>query len=347
MRLLLSSLLFCAILAVELVYLGAVLKPTRSLLTGEAGAAWSGYLQQPRDTLDVVVFGNSHVFDGIDTTVFWKHDGITGYNMAGPTQPLKITQYYVAEALRTQRPKVVAIEASLLPYDETNYVKAFQEINVGYMPWGANKLRAAFLDTPAADRVGVLVDLWTYHSRWNELRFDTLSPLPRDPGDAFLKGWQPVMQGKEVTATQPATATPPSARTLAAVDANIVILRTIAQTSRDNNVRLLLFLTPTGPPNLYSWQLDRARAALASDYPEVKILDLSSPGAVPGLDWKTDFRDGGHLTYKGSAKASATMADFLARTYGLAGHSADPAYAFWNVDAEHHDALIRKLGGTP
>jgi hypothetical protein len=334
-RLLASSLLFCAILATLLAYAGAVLKPVNPL--------WSGYLQQPRGTVDVLLFGNSHVFDGIDPTVFWERRGVTGYVMAGPVQPPRITQHYVRETLRTQHPKVVLVDMSSLSYDQSNYVKSFQQTNVGYMPWGVNKLRAALVDTPAADRVGVLVDLWSYHSRWTKMHLRDLDLSSHTgPGDATMKGWQPILHAHEITQTQPASTTP-STHTVAAVDANIPALRSIAQTCRDNGAQLLLILTPTSPPNQYSWQLNRARAALAADYPEVRALDLSIPGAVPGLDWSKDFYDRGHLSYTGSAKASATIADFLARTYHLASHRADPAYAFWNRDAALHDAKLRAL----
>ena len=37
------------------------------------------------------------------------------------------------------------------------------------MPWSLNKIGAGLLATPAAQRVGVLVDLWIYHSRWLQL----------------------------------------------------------------------------------------------------------------------------------------------------------------------------------
>ena len=334
LKLLALSLLFFAMVVGELAYAGAVLKPPSPM--------WSGYLQQPRGTVDVLLFGNSHVFDGIDPMVFWQRRGITGYIMAGPVQQPKVTQEYVRETLRTQHPKVVILEMSSLSYDQTNYVTSFQQTNVGYMPWGLNRLRAALFDTPPADRVSVLVDLWPYHSRWSKLSLKDLDLSRRvKPSDATMRGWTPLMKAREVTQTQPATAAPSPAK-IAAVDANLPYLRSIAQTCRDNHAALLLVVTPTSPPGLYSWQLSSARAALAKEYPEVKYLDLSTAGAVPGLSWSKDFYDPGHLTYTGSAKASAVIADFMAQNYSLRSHQGDPVFAFWSRDSALHYSILRK-----
>jgi hypothetical protein len=333
-RLLAASLLFVAMVVAEFAYTGAVVKPP--------GPLWSGYLQQPRNTLDVVLFGNSHVFDGIDPMVFWQRKGITGYVMAGPIQQPKVTQDYVRECLRTQHPRVIIMDMSSMSYTQENYITAFQETNVGYMPWGVNKVHAALFETPARDRASMLVDLWPYHSRWSKLHFADLDLSRRvRPLDATMRGWTPLVKAREATQTKPSTATP-SADKIAAVDANIPYLRAIAQTCRENHVALLLILTPTSPPSLYSWQLTRARAALERDYPEVRALDLSAVGAIPDLDWRRDFYDPGHITYTGSAKASATIAEFLVRTYGLPSHRADSKYAFWNRDSVLHDQILHK-----
>lgn len=339
------SVLFCAILLGVLMYTSAVLKPTRSLLTSEAGSAWDGFLKQPGNSLDVVFFGNSHVFDGVDPSVIWKTEGVTSYVMAGPVQPLKIGRHYVAEVLRTQKPKVIAFDMSILTYNDRNYVREFQLINVGYMPWGENRLKAVFVDTPKDDRTSALVDLVAYHSSWSQLKPADLKVWSRDPGDKFLKGFQVVSTSKPVTDTADPNRKPEKPSILAAEKANAELIREIARLCKASDIELLLFLTPTGPPNGFTPALKRAEAELNGEFDNVTFLDLSEPGAVPGLSYKTDFFDGGHLSTPGAEKSSAVLASFLSKRYGLQSHRGDPAFSEWDTDVAEHDAYVKKVWG--
>jgi len=226
---------------------------------------------------------------------------------------LAVSRHYVAEVLRTQRPKVVAFDLSVLSYNERNYVSEFQLINVGYMPRGLNKVRAALVDTPRTDRTGALVDLWAYHSRWHELRPADFNLSARRLDDAFLKGFHPMRRSRPVTAA-PRAVSPPSASILAAEKRNIGILRELGRSCEARDIELLLFLTPTGPPGSYSASLKRTEAALSGEFDNVTFLDLSAPDAVPGLSYGNDFFDGGHLTARGAEKSSKVLAAFLADT---------------------------------
>lgn len=336
----LASVVFCAILFALLVYVGSVVKPTRSLLTANAGAAWNGYLQQPRDSVDAVFFGNSHVFDGVDPSVIWRRSGISSYVLAGPAQPLQLTRHYVAEAFRTQTPDVIVVETSVLTYTDRNYDRSFQLENIGYMPWGVNKLAAGLLDTPYTDSVGTLVDLWPYHSRWTRLKLADLKLWNRAPRDEFLKGFfVPVKGSRPMTDTTYVTRSDDSS-SVAAQKHNMVALEQIAAMAHLHGAHLLLLVLPTAPPGEYSQAAQRALTTLSARYPDVKLLDLSTPGAVPGLSFATDFFDGGHLSTAGAEKASAVLAAYLAEQYPIADHRRDPAYARWVTDLLAHDRLV-------
>ncbi len=341
-RRLTSSVLFCVILLCVLSVAGAILKPTRSLLTKDAGAAWYGYHKQPKDSLDVVFFGNSHVFNGVDPSTIWKSEGIASYVLAGPTQPLSIGRHYVAEALRTQSPKVVAVELSNLNYDERSYTREFHLTNVGYMPHGINRLKAAFLDTPKADRTATLVDLWAYHSRWSTLRPSDFNLVKRSPADDYLKGFRVIARSRAVPSTRSANPTEPPASIIAAENRSIEYLREIARLAEANDIEVLLFLNPTGPPGVYERSFEHAKAELSGEFDNVKFLDLSAPDAVPDLSYETDFYDSGHLVTLGAEKSSRVLAAYLAATYGLRDRRDDPAYGQWARDVELRDQLVEE-----
>ncbi len=334
-----ASLVFCALLAGTLAYTSAVLKPGRTRT--EAGAAWASYLAIPENTVDVVFFGNSHLFDGVDPATVWRTSGITSFTHAGPMQNLHVSDYYVREALRTQKPRVVAIEMSSISYGPDKYNSEFHLINIGYMPWSMNKIEAGLLTTPAADRVGVFVDLWTYHSRWRQIRPRDFDLAGKNLYTSYLKGFTPQFTSREVTPTPEVKSASVLAADDAAIAYNMEPLRRIAETCDRNDIELLLFLTPTGPPGSYSYQLQKVASTLQGEFDNVRTLDLSAPGAVTDLSYETDFFDGGHLYLRGAEKASATLAAYLAETYGLTDHRGDPAYSSWDDDAARRDAYIK------
>lgn len=331
-RHLLAPLAFCLLTVAVLAAVSAVLTPSRSILRGDGGAAWAGYLAQPRNTVDVVFFGNSHTFDGIDPSQIWRSSGVTSYVLGGPVQTPQVMKYYVMESLRTQHPRVIALEMSTVAYGKRNYAREFQQINVGYMPWGLNKLDAALLATPAGDRLGTVLDLWTYHGRWGDLWRSRSEILAKAPDDAFMKGFLPRFGSRTVTAT-PAAVPSSNPAVDRAMNANMAAYDDIVAYCRARNVQVLLFLTPTGPPNTYTYELRRATRILAARYDNVRALDLSVLGAVPDLSFKKDFISGGHVSTTGSEKMSRVLGAYLAGTYKLGDHRADPRFAFWNGDA--------------
>lgn len=335
-----ASVVFCTVLAGVLAFASAVLKPARK---GDAGGStWSSYLAQDPDSLDVIFFGTSHAFSGVDPCSMWRSHGITSYVLAGPAQDMSVTYYYMREAVKTQQPDVIALEMTAISYRTEAHDTAFQQTNVGYMPWSVNKIGAGLLATPKGERTGALVDLWTYHSRWTELSGEDWDVLGKNKGFEYLKGYLPRLKGREVTATPYVPAQKARIEAETAVERNLPSVLKIAGFCERNDIELVLFLTPTGPPRGYTYPMRLAADEVVARYPDVHVLDLSEPGAIPGLSYKTDFFDGGHLRDAGARKVAPVLAEYLARTYGLPDHRGDSAYAAWNEDARRRDAYVAR-----
>jgi hypothetical protein len=216
-------------------------------------------------------------------------------------------------------------------------------MNIGAMPVSANKLAASWSATPADMRINILSNLWVYHARWPQVTGDDFAVWSRGAETAYLKGFVPSAASMEVSSTpyvRPADDYPISDAALAY---NADALRRIAQLTADNDIELLLFLTPTGPPEGYTYFLEQSARALKAEFGHVRVLDLSVPGAVPGLSYETDFRDGGHLNWLGAEKTSRVMARFLSDAYPLADRRGEAAYSSWDADAGARDAYVEEL----
>ncbi len=345
LRRVIACVLFCVMLAIEVAYVGAVLKPSRAGAVG--GAPWESFFALRENSTDVLVFGSSHAFAGIDPAFVWRERGIPSFILGGPTQMQQVTEYYMRESLRTQHPKVIALEMVSVSYSARTFSPSFHAMNVGLMPWTTNKLAASWLATPADMRVNVLSDVWAYHGRWSDITKADFELGRKDDQAAYLKGFNPTMKSREVSSTPFVRPQSDYAVAESGLAYNLDALRSMARMCAENDVELLLFLTPTGPPEAYSYYLTRAAEEIEGEFDNVRVLDLSVPGAVPGLDYTTDFLDGGHLNWRGAEKASRVFADYLAATYALPDRRGDAAYRSWDADAALRDQYIEKRGGVP
>lgn len=65
------------------------------------------------DTVDVLILGSSHAFENFNTGTLWDEYGMASYILAGSLQPMWNTYYYLKEALKTQTPELIVLEAFL------------------------------------------------------------------------------------------------------------------------------------------------------------------------------------------------------------------------------------------
>ena len=74
------------------------------------------YYRQPRDTVDVLAVGTSIAYAGINTNVLWEEYGIAAYDLCSAEQPFWVTYYTLQEALKTQTPRVILLDAKPAMY---------------------------------------------------------------------------------------------------------------------------------------------------------------------------------------------------------------------------------------
>lgn len=71
------------------------------------------FYEQEEGTVDVLILGPSLAFADINTATLWSEYGISAFHLGGSIQPMWNTYYYMKEALKYQRPKVMILEASV------------------------------------------------------------------------------------------------------------------------------------------------------------------------------------------------------------------------------------------
>ena len=68
------------------------------------------FYKQPKNKIDVLFLGSSHVHCNVDTKVLWDKYGMAAYLLTGAEQPLWNNYFLLKEALKTQKPKLIVLD---------------------------------------------------------------------------------------------------------------------------------------------------------------------------------------------------------------------------------------------
>ena len=69
-----------------------------------------GFYQEPKNSLDVIFYGNSSMFCNVNPNIIWNKYGIPAYIFASNEQPFWISYHYIIESLKYQKPKVIVLD---------------------------------------------------------------------------------------------------------------------------------------------------------------------------------------------------------------------------------------------
>lgn len=283
--LLISLAVFCGAASV-------VVTPKRQ----DCGALWRQYRQEERDSIQVLAFGSSMAYCDLAPAVIYEETGLASYVMAGPDQTMPMTAHYVRQALKTQTPQVVLVEASgLLTATHNRSVKT----NITYLPWGRERISAIFEEElTAEERIGLLFPLYAFHSRWDALTKEDITPAEPDmmAGYTPLFGASPPQKGEVLAPDESAYAQ------------NLQAAQELVSFCQERDIAVIFFLSPVKSPisDAQTAQLQADLTSLGADFWNFQtVLDELS------IDMEDDFYDKRHLNLTGAEKFSRYLAQRL------------------------------------
>lgn len=286
--------------AVLLHVCGNILRPAHT----DYGSTWSAYLGEPENSIDVLFLGSSYAYCDWNPAVMYAESGLTGYVMGGSEQTPAITYWYLKEALRTQTPSVVVMEATSLFFDR---YQNYTQINLGYMPWGMNRVKAILECAEEDKKLGLFWDLYFYHDRWKELGRADLQKAIFPPGADSLKGHTAVDQVFEQTEGGPFLSEMRQSEEV--YRQNIADFARIAGLCADRGIDLIVTINPT-----YSQYTPAVYERLKADVeknPGVTFVNWSDSFEEIELDPTVHLYDGGHLNQAGARIFSAYTGRYL------------------------------------
>lgn len=310
---------------------GAILVVTTNvlILKSEDGLSQiESMYKQKDDTVDVIFLGSSQAYCNINTGVLWDEYGMSAFDLGGAEAPTWNSYYYLKEALKTQNPKIVALEVStmaLQPFEYQYY--AWIEDNHYGMKWNENRIDSLKISTPEDEFLDYLFPLGAMHGRYNNLskndfvdENNTINYKGFDPRETIVPTEVPDISGVTELGEVP--------------EKHLNYYYKIIELCKEENIPLVIIKAP------YAVSEDEQKVYnLIFDIAEqngVPYIDFNKCYAEMGLDFETDMADSSHVNMSGNYKYSKYLGQRIKEMVSLEDHRGDARYASWEADAMAH-----------
>lgn len=261
-----------------------------------------GFMAEPNNSLDVVVYGNSDVYSGFAPAVLFDKYGYTSYASGRALQTVSNINLLLEKTLKTQKPKIAILETDCF------YKKSKTQI----------------------DETNLLIAPFIYHSRWKEIGARDFYEYPSRKNKVDInKGFMP--SNKTYKTKRKANYMGDKNDTPKPIPKeNLKHIEEFINTCRKNNIEVLFLELPSAS----SWNYAKHNyvKSLAKKY-DIDFIDMNTDLDGYKLDLHTDFRDNGnHMNANGANKATEYIGQYLRDKYSkiLRDKRDNHKYFHWN-----------------
>ena len=305
---------------------------------GDGIYSLSCFYEEPENTIDVLCFGSSHIFENVNTAVLWNEYGIADFNLCGSVQPIWNTYYYMKEALKTQHPKVMVVDIYGTIQTE-DYIDHSRIIKNNYgLRFSKDKIESVLVSSPPENWLSYLLEYSNYHNRYMEIgRSDFVDYL----GTTNYKNWK----GFGLNTAMQEFLEPEGFCTNEITELTNKVteyLLKIINLSREHNIPLLLIKTPYSNITSEDQKKYNMVEKIASEN-GIPFINYNLLIKEIGLDFKTDYADTDHMNHFGNVKFTRYLADYLKENYNIPDRRGDSTYKSYNLMADNCQQRIYNL----
>lgn len=296
----------------------------------------AGFYNEPENEFDVMFFGSSNAYCSFNPLVLYESAGIKSYVFATQQQPAWATYAYIKDALKTQKPQLLAVDVLMFSKSEEYYDDGVNYSFMDDMPLSANKLCLAAVSAPRGERIRLLVNFIKYHSRWSELTEEDYTFKRSEAGD-YLKGYT------LLTDTFPDGSLPAenNGKTAPLAEKELYYLEKIIKLASENDIPLYLVRTPSNATEeeqmLFNSVAETARER------QIEYVNYNDLYEEIGLDIMSDFYDKSHLNYRGAEKFTRYFAEDMLSKFRIVPKRSNANDDEWNAATKkYYDFVAEK-----
>ncbi len=286
--------------------------------------------QQEENTIDVLVMGTSMAYSGVNTNLLWAEYGIAAYNLCGAEMPYWASYYYLVEALKTQSPKVLIIDAQPATYGMDYPARARVILSTYGIRDPLNRLRVIAASTKPEEFLDYALGYPVVHAQYVQLTASDFAYPPDNEGrGASWKGFIEYAEAERFTKPKEIEW---SDETRPLSSKQQTYFEKILALANENGINVLVVGFPT-PGYASDLPYYNTLCSIAQSY-QAMCINYNHPDYHKSWDYARDFADAQHMTINGSAKLTEKLAKDLMLRYNLTDHRGDPAYSSYDECAE-------------
>lgn len=288
--------------------------------------------QQQENSVDVLVLGSSHAFEDVNTEILYDEYGIAAYVLAGSVQPLWNTYYYLKEALKTQKPKLVVIEGFMTSQDfeysdNSRIIKnclGIRDIR--------NRIDALKVSVPEGQIMDYLLDYRLWHSRYTELGADDFRQYYDVPKYRYYKGFG--MNFDMNSQEEPDVDKAAYQKSKPVIAKEEEYYRKTVELCQEQKIPVMTVISPY-PLSAEEQQKHNYLKKVSDEY-GISFVNFNSSDFYRRmeLDFNSDFSDSDHLNYQGNEKYTRVLAGYMLEEAELPDRRGDPAYTSWAMHSK-------------
>ncbi len=295
--------IICFALVLFVLLFGASLLFEPKSNTKDAGmldSTANGILSEPKNTIDVLIIGDSEAYSAFIPLKIWKDHGFTPYVCATSAQILCYSYEFLEKTFQNQRPKVVMLETNAI-YRSFTYSDVLMQ------------------------KLSEKLSVFRYHNRWKTLSFRDWSFGVDLSNTEINKGY---IYNNKISPADAKGYMRPTKMKERFPDKNRAYAEKINKLCESNGAKLVLVSTPS----VKNWDMrkhnaiDEFSSRLGCDY-----IDMNALRKEICIDWSTDTRDkGDHMNFDGALKVSSFLGNYLEKLDVFEDKRNNKDYAQWN-----------------
>ncbi|MCR5798566.1 MAG: hypothetical protein K6G69_00660 [Lachnospiraceae bacterium] len=288
------------------------------------------FYEQPKEKIDVLAVGSSHIHCGLNTGTLWSEYGLAAFDLSAAEQPFWITYYYLEDAYKYQSPEVVILDLFSAARFKEDYHYPWIRESIYGMKFSGTKFDMLEAAVEPEYRKDYFPAFLSYHNRYVDMNKEDLYNIfgnhrqKREfkgftPGFIIADQSEPFGGWDEL---EDYSLTPKSEE----------YLRKIIELTKEHDSKLMLIVVPYNADERDNITYDRIKEIANEE--NVWFYNFCDDLDEIGIDRAVDFNDHTHLNYWGSVKFSSYMGRILREEFKVNDRRGEAGYDSWDANAE-------------
>ena len=262
----------------------------------------------PENSIEVIGYGSSHIFKGLDCKEMYNNYGIGIYNYGNNWQSIDTTKLFIEDSLRTQSPKIILIETYNINKTHQVGVLDGELLSTYSIPIFSQKSKfvSKQLNNNPENVFGYYIPLFAVHDTWSNMKESSLYCPVSTQKTLKEMGFRRYKDSKKVKLGDY------TSKSLPLKKESIKILDSIVKICKEKNIQIIFYTAPMGHEYYYCNSIKKYAAQNGCEY--INFFELYDE---VGFDGSKDFMDKGHLNSNGAKKIANYLGKYIAENYSV------------------------------